>query len=137
MASDLTFLEGYMLNDYGFEGPAWDAAKRQAKDELVKVARRRGRIAYSELVARITKVQMEAHDPRLFHLLGEISSEEDDAGRGMLTAIVVHKYGDMQPGPGFLKLAKSRGRKVKDPLAFWIGEFNKVHDYWANKHADD
>ena len=30
-------------------------------------------------------------------MLGEISSEED-AGRGMLTGLVVHKQGDMQPG---------------------------------------
>jgi hypothetical protein len=34
-------------------------------------------------------------------MLGEISQEEDEAGHGMLSVIVVHKYGDMQPGPGF------------------------------------
>ena len=124
-----------MLNAYGFEGPVWDAAKKQATDVLVEVARRRGRIAYSELVAQIAALSLEPHDPRLFHLLGEISSEEDAAGRGMLTAIVVHKFGDMQPGPGFFELAKSRGRNTKDMLACWIAEFNKVHDFWANKRA--
>lgn len=124
-----------MLNDYGFEGPVWEAAKKQAINVLIEVARRRGRIAYSELVAQITALSLEPHDPRLFHLLGEISSEEDAAGRGMLTAIVVHKSGDMQPGPGFFELAKSRGRNTNDMLACWISEFNKVHDYWANKRA--
>ncbi|NMM15464.1 MAG: hypothetical protein HHJ17_18250 [Rhodoferax sp.] len=124
-----------MLNDYGFEGPVWEAAKKQATDVLVEVARRRGRMAYSELVAQITALSLEPHDPRLFHLLGEISSEEDAAGRGMLTAIVVHKSGDTQPGPGFFELAKSRGRNTKDVLGCWIAEFNKVHDYWANKRA--
>jgi len=39
-------------------------------------------------------------------MLGEISQEEDAAGRGMLSVIVVHKVGDMQPGPGFFQLAK-------------------------------
>lgn len=125
-----------MLNDHGFEDPVWDAAKRQATDVLVEVARRRGRIAYSELVAQITVLRLAANDPRLFRLLGEISSEEDAAGRGMLTAIVVHKSGDMQPGPGFFELAKSRGRSTKDLLMCWIEEFNKVHDYWANKRDD-
>lgn len=123
-----------MLNQYGFEGPQWELAKQQAKDVLIQVARRRGRIAYSELVPQIAALQLEPHDPRLFHLLGEISVEEDAAGRGMLTAIVVHKNGDMQPGPGFFELAKSLGRNTKDPLACWVCEFNKVHDYWANKN---
>ena len=34
-------------------------------------------------------------------MLGDISSAEDDAGRGLLTVVVVHKSGDMKPGPGF------------------------------------
>ena len=123
-----------MLNQYGFEGPQWEGAKRQGMDILVEVARRRGRIAYSEFVAQITAFHLEPHDSRLFHLLGEISTEEDAAGRGMLTAIVVHKNGDMQPGPGFFELAKSLGRNTKDPLACWVQEFNKVHDYWANRN---
>lgn len=124
-----------MLNDYGFEDAQWDAAKTQAKDILVSVATRKGKIAYSELVGQISALGLEPHDTRLFHLLGEISSEEDKAGRGMLTAIVVHKSGDMQPGPGFFELAKSLGKDTTDRLICWISEFNKVHDYWANKHG--
>lgn len=124
-----------MLNDYGFEGAQWDTAKEQAKAILVDVAMRRGRIAYSELVDKISALSLEPHDTRLFHLLGEISSDEDKAGRGMLTAIVVHKFGDMQPGPGFFELAKSLGKNTKDPLVCWISEFNKVHDYWANRRG--
>lgn len=123
-----------MLNDYGFESAQWDAARQQAKAILVDVATRKGRIAYSELVGQISALRLEPHDARLFHLLGEISSDEDKAGRGMLTAIVVHKSGDMQPGPGFFELARSLGRNTKDPLVCWISEFNKVHDYWANRH---
>jgi len=124
-----------MLNNYGFEGAQWEAAKQQAKEVLIGVARRKGRIAYSELVGQIDALNLEPHDARLFHLLDEISREEDKAGRGMLTAIVVHKSGDMQPGPGFFDLAKSLGKDVKDPLVCWVSEFNKVHDYWANRHG--
>lgn len=122
-----------MLNDYGFSGPDWNAAKGEAKAVLIEVAGRKGRIAYSELAGQIHAVAIEAHDPRMFHLLGEISVEEEEAGRGMLTAIVVHKSGDMQPGPGFFELAKSLGKDTSDVLACWIREFNRVHDYWANK----
>ena len=122
-----------MLNRNIFKDENWDTAKTEARETLIEVARRKGRIAYSELVQKIKSIDLEAHDPRLFHLLGEISSEEDGAGRGMLTAIVVHKSGDMQPGPGFFELAKSLGKDTSDILACWIKEFNKVHDYWANK----
>ena len=122
-----------MLHKYGYAGPDWDAAKDEAKSVLIDVARRKGRIAYCELVEKIHAIDIGAHDPRLFHLLGEISTEEDNEGRGMLTAIVVHKSGDMQPGPGFFELAKSIGKDTTDILACWIKEFNRVHDYWANK----
>lgn len=122
-----------MLNDYGFSGPDWERAKEEATSVLIDIARRKGRIAYSELAPQISAISLEAHDPRMFHLLGEISSEEDAAGRGMLTAIVVHKSGDMQPGPGFFELAKSLGKDTSDILVCWINEFNHVHDYWANK----
>lgn len=122
-----------MLDDYGFESAQWDAARQQARAILVGVATRKGRIAYSELVGQTSALSLEPHDARLFHLLGEISSDEAKAWRCMPTAIVVHKFGDMQPGPGFFELAKSLGRNTKDPLACWIYEFNKVHGYWANR----
>lgn len=122
-----------MLNDYGFSGSEWDMAKDEAKSYLIDKAKNKSRVAYSELAEQIHAIDIEAHDPRMFHLLGEISVEEDEAGRGMLTAIVVHKSGDMQPGPGFFELAKSLGKNTSDILACWIKEFNHVHDYWANK----
>ena len=122
-----------MLNDYGFSGLDWDVAKDEAKAILIDVARRKGRIAYSELASQIQAIDIVAHDPRMFHLLGEISVEEEKAGRGMLTAIVVHKSGDMQPGPGFFELAKSLGKDTSDVLVCWVNEFNRVHDYWANR----
>ena len=125
-----------MLNDYGFSGLDWDAAKDEARAILIGVARRKGRIAYSELASQIQAIDIMAHDPRMFHLLGEISVEEEKAGRGMLTAIVVHKSGDMQPGPGFFELAKSLGKDTSDVLVCWVNEFNRVHDYWANRTND-
>ena len=107
--------------------------KMKQKPFLFDVARGKGRIAYSELASQIQAIDIVAHDPRMFHLLGEISVEEEKAGRGMLTAIVVHKSGDMQPGPGFFELAKSLGKDTSDVLVCWVNEFNRVHDYWANR----
>ena len=87
---------------------------------------------YSELVRCINAIPMEAHDPRLFELLGEISEEEDAAGRGMMSAIVVHKVGDMEPGSGFFELAQGLGRDTSDRTLCWIAEVKKVHASWLH-----
>lgn len=116
---------------FGFSDEQWSDAKAEAKALLADRARVRGMIPYSDLVESLKTLQLEAHDPRLFELLGEVSSEEDDAGRGMLSVIVVHKNGDMQPGPGFFELARSRGKDTSDILRCWIEELHKVHGYWS------
>ena len=83
----------------------WKLAIQETTEILVARAKLRGMIPYSDLAKKITAIHIEAHDPRLFKLLGEISTNEDAQGRGMLSVIVVHKQGDMQPGPGFFELA--------------------------------
>lgn len=117
---------------YGYDDVAWNAAKREAKEILTKRARVRGMIPYSDLVSQIRSISFEPHDSRFFHFLGEISTEESQAGRGMMTALVVHKEGDMQPGPGFFELAQSLGRDTTDITACWVEEFKKVHAVWAS-----
>jgi hypothetical protein len=65
-------------------------------------------------------------DHRFHHMLGEVSTNEYKAGRGMLSVLVVHKTGDMMPGPGFFDLARQLGYTFKDKNTFWISEFKKV-----------
>jgi len=122
-----------MKNKYGYEESDWTKAKAECTAILADIARRRGRIAYSELAPKILSIQFDHDDPRFWHLLGEVSVDEAKQSRGMLSAIVVHKYGDMRPGPGFYELAKWLGKKVGEVDRFWLNEFNRVHDIWANK----
>lgn len=119
--------------DFGIPHQTWETAKNEARSVMIQRAKIRGMISYSDLVQKIEAVRFDAFDKRLFHLLGEISSEEDRAGRGMLTVLVVHKTGDMEPGPGFYELAKLLGRKTNDPLKFWVSELHKVHEFWSRK----
>lgn len=119
------------MDTFGFTPDTWRTAKRQAKAALTQRARVRGMMPYSELVEHISAINFDAHDTRLFHLLGEISTEEDAAGRGMLSALVVHKNGDMQPGPGFFELAEDLGKDTSDILVCWITEVKKVHARWS------
>ena len=118
---------------YGFPLSTWKAAKKEATDLMAARANVRGMIPYSELVRGIRSIRLEAHDKRLFHMLGEISTDEDVAGRGMLSVVVVHKVGDMQPGPGFFELAEQLGRDTSDILKCWVEELRKVHGYWSGR----
>jgi hypothetical protein len=64
-------------------------------------------------------------------MLGEISQESDAQGRGMVTVLVVHKTGDMRPGPGFIDLAKKLDRDVSDIDRCWVEEFKRVRRAYA------
>lgn len=120
-------------SDFGIPPQEWDRAKYEARNVMIARAKLRGMIPYSDLVAQISAARFEAYDTRLFNLLGQISVEEDAAGHGMLSVVVVHKHGDMQPGPGFFELAKHLGRDTKDLLRFWSDELKKVHAFWSVK----
>jgi hypothetical protein len=85
-------------------------------------------IPYSELTGLVHTIHFSYDDTAFHHMLDEISREEDAAGRGMLSVIVVHKDGDMMPGPGFFRLAKKLGRDKSDREACWANELRKVYD---------
>lgn len=124
-----------MLRDnfrHGFPEARWSEAKRQARDAMISVAKQRGMLTYTELVRKVSAISLQPHDPRLFHFLDEISTEEDHAGRGMLTVIVVHKRGDMEPGKGFYELAAALGRDTSDLQRCWIEELHRVHKVWES-----
>jgi len=118
---------------YGFSDEAWEKAKKEACTVLAEVARRKDTITYSDLVAQIRAIRLEAHDYAVREFLGEISTEEHDRGRGMLSAVVVYKTGDQMPGPGFFELARELGHRVNDNTAFWIQELNRVYAAWSAK----
>lgn len=118
------------MTPHGILDEEWDQAKHEMRQRLIAVARAQDVIPYSKLVDNVAAVKFEAHDQRLFHMLAEISSEEDAEGRGMLSVVVVHKHGDMLPGPGFFELAKSLGRDTSDIVTCWVEELQKVHSHW-------
>jgi hypothetical protein len=116
---------------YGIAQSIWDAAKEQARELMISRARVRGMITYSDLAKGIAAVRFAPDDAIFWHMLGEISAEKDAPGRGMLSVIVVHKYGDMQPGSGFFDWAKRLGRDTSDILKCWVEELHRVHAAWS------
>ena len=112
----------------------WDNMKKQARQVLINKAKNRGLITYGELAANLTDITFSFEDPShrdlIGELLGEIGSEEADQGHGILSALVVHREGDMEPGKGFFGLAESQGYKTRDKTACWVQAVKDVHKYW-------
>lgn len=117
-----------------FAPAQWKRAKKEALNILTARAAAMQMMTYSDLAREMVTASFEAHEPALWHLIGEISEEEDQAGRGLLSALVIHKYGDMEPGSGFFELAAARGRDFTDRTVFWISEVKRLFGYWRNRH---
>jgi len=135
-ASQSAYLYARMINAFGFTAAEWDKGKAEMRQILQTVAAKRAMIAYSELSNRLRSICIAAHSQAMDQMLGEISSEEVAAGRGMLSVIVVHKTGDMEPGKGFYDLAAELGGDVSDKVKFWVSELHRVHNHWANSGTD-
>ena len=75
-----------VADKYGVPEAVWLQTRAEMRAILVACARERRVLPYGQLAAQVTGIQFEAHDQRMFDMLGEISQEEDAFGRGMLTA---------------------------------------------------
>lgn len=119
-----------MPNYYGFTQRQWEAGKQEMHAILKRVAFEQRTISYGDLSDQLRSIQIGHHDYAMAEMLGEISEEEDATGRGMLSALVVHRDGDMRPGEGFFKYASKLGRNISDRDSMWIAELRHVHDAW-------
>lgn len=115
--------------DQGFSASAWEKAKSEALAVLRHRAKRGDSITYTDLVNKITAIRMEPHDTRLAHFLGEISTEEHEANRPLITALVFHKH-DLQPGKGFFELSRSLGYSFIDEIEFWSDQIDRLRKQW-------
>jgi Protein of unknown function (DUF2442) len=118
-----------ILSKYGHEFVVWEKAKAEAVREISSRARRESTITYSDLTQKISSIAFGPSDYSFHYLLYEISREEDAAGRGLLSALVVRKE-DGLPGQGFFDLARETGRDVADPMLAWTEEVKLVFAKW-------
>ena len=117
------------MNRFNIDETVWQAAKAEAKAILIERARGTRLITYSDLAREVHSFHFEPHDFRLFDLIGDISTEESVAGRGMLSALVVIKD-ENTPGSGFFELARKLGLDVKDQDVFWGKEVKRIYATW-------
>ena len=100
--------------------------------EAVRQAAREGRITYHGVIAPVAGLDMgrEWNRAEIGRILGAISTHEREAGRPLLSAIVVHQV-DGRPGQGFFALARQLGllQPGQSEDTFWQGEVRRVHEY--------
>lgn len=69
------------------------------------------------------------------HILGEVSEDELERGRPMVSALAVGVSG--RPGEGFFKLARELGRlqseKPEDEQRFWKQEREALYKTWKRR----
>jgi hypothetical protein len=86
---------------------------------LVEIAARGDTITYEQLRVELGL----AGD--IVPELRALSEAEDDAGRGLLTAVVV-RSDTGQPGEGWFRLAAERGREATDRDEMWRTERTRL-----------
>lgn len=107
------------------------------REVLIKVARRKGTISYTDLMSQ-SKVKLDMSIPYdrgiLGHLLGEISWNEVMQQRPMLSSVAIHA-GDYKQGQGFFDLAERlynlTFNNSDQQLKFGMEELNKTHSFWS------
>jgi hypothetical protein len=105
----------------------WDKAKAEAMTILEKIAKTKGKpIFYSQLNRKISAISFQPDGHDFHNMLGQLSEESDQDGKGLISALVVHKE-DERPGAGFFTLAKALGRDVSDREKCWIAEVDIVY----------
>jgi hypothetical protein len=112
-------IEKFMPLTFGHPQSIWDRAKQEAREHMIDIAKKKGTISYGQLATNIKTITFNPHDDAFHKMLGQICVDEESCDRGMLSVVVVHASGDMQPGPGFFDLAQQLGRNTKDKLELW------------------
>ena len=118
-------------DDSGAHRP-WADRKRDHIEALAAAPTDARAVVLADKLHNLTSIRFDLDDVAYHKMLGEISEEEDAQGRGLLSAIVVHKTGDQEPGTGFYELAEALGRNVSDRLRCWTDEVKLAYQVWAN-----
>jgi hypothetical protein len=110
-------------------------------NRLVELARAGRLTTYSD-IAPLAGLSMEREEDRdaISRILVEMLEHEVTNGRPPLTAIVVHRGDDNNPGEGFFAAATELGsyggsRAQLARLEFWVRAVSEVHRYWGGTNA--
>ncbi len=107
----------------------WDVMVEAMRAELIEFAKQKRIVTYSEL-ALLLPVYIHPGSYAFTRLLSRVCSEEEDAGHGLLCALVVSKATGI-PGAGFFRGAAERGYDGSNLDEYWHAQLEQVFAYWG------
>lgn len=113
---------------------AMNVEEQKVRLYLAKKARRGQTVSYTELNNALKlglQFDLSCDRGELGHLLGEISSDEHEQGRPMLSSIALFKNASI-PGQGFFDLAEFLGLPFIDKDVFWVDMLNRTFAFWKS-----
>lgn len=120
------------MEKYRFSPENWSALKNEIRSILIHTATSvEQTISYSDLAETVKSASLKPFSQPLFAVLTELSEEEDAAGRGMLSAVVIRKDRRKTRKSGLIKLAAKLGRDVTNVRECWDAEIERVCKYWS------
>ena len=117
----------------GYSQEQWGAARDELREAILEAARDRTMTNYTDVSAKVTAIPVTPRSPALFHLLGEVLEEEYKTTGLALTALVVHRAGDMEPGSGFYRMARKAGATFSDPHEFWVRQVKAIFEQYRKR----
>jgi hypothetical protein len=128
-------IDKFLTQTYGFKPEKWEVAQRWLTGQLRQLAHNRETIYYgrlSDVLAQATEVVLDPHGTPFAGMLGQINVHEHDAGRPLLSAIVLLKN-EERPGVGFWNIARDMGIAIRDPDQFWVTSLHECFNYWSSR----
>ena len=108
-------------------------ALTRAWEILVERAREGKTISYGEMA---TAMVLSPQSGQFTDALNEIARSEEEAGRGLLSVLVVRKR-QGTPGAGFFDFAREMGRKFENEKVFFLEESERVIAHWQGRAVDE
>lgn len=117
---------------HGYPRALWDQAKAVIRDAIINQIRRGGGPLTYTKVLQVVRPVIDLQEPRnpiFWSALGQIAEDEDDAGRGLLSAYVVRRDLNL-PGDLYFNLAARRGRDTSNRVRCWTQEIDQLQSVW-------
>ena len=106
----------------------WEVMREAMRTELIELAKQKRIVTYSDL-ALLLPVYIHPGSYAFTRLLGQVCEAEEQAGHGLLCALVVSKATGI-PGGGFFRGMAGRGIDTSDLESAWRAEVDRVFDFW-------
>lgn len=104
---------------FGLSDEQWNVAKAELRAAILEAAYEYRMTWYGEVASKVSVVPLEPYSSLMNYLLGAVFEDEHAENGLALTALVTHKDGDKEPGPGFYAQARSLGYSFNEPYVFW------------------